>query len=88
MRSRGYTDCTIHVVSKTGNKTPNIPARALLETSLPRGYATGFTDLSAHPLAVLNAYACLLLLVLGRLLFILLNKIIFFCECLSWFFFF
>jgi hypothetical protein len=70
-------------VSKTGNKTPDIPARALLETSLPRGHATGFADITAYPLAVLKAYACLLLLVLDRLLFILLSKIIFFCECLS-----
>jgi hypothetical protein len=31
MRSRGYTDCITHVVSKTWNKTPDIPAPTLLD---------------------------------------------------------
>jgi len=38
--------------------------------SLQIRYASGFADLALYPLAILNAYACLLLLVLDHLLFL------------------
>jgi len=54
-----------------------------MTTSLQIVYATGFADLALNPLAILNAYACLLLLVLDHLLLLSWSKFIFFCEGLS-----
>ena len=41
-----------------------------MTTSLHIGYVSGFAVLALYPLAILNAYACLLLFVLGHLLFL------------------
>lgn len=41
-----------------------------MTTSLQVGYASGLADLALYSLAILNACACLLLLVLDNLLFL------------------